>query len=67
MNPDTSQLNQNDYRPMIDEILRNAVTASASDVHIHAGSPPLLRIHTVIRPAISPPSRPSRRSPSQRK
>jgi twitching motility protein PilT len=39
---------------MIDEILRNAVNASASDVHIQAGSPPLYRIHTVVRPSNSP-------------
>lgn len=39
---------------MIDDILRSAVTANASDVHIHAGSPPLLRIHTVIRPSDLP-------------
>jgi twitching motility protein PilT len=39
---------------MIDEILRNAVAASASDVHIQAGSPPLYRIHTVVRPSNAP-------------
>jgi twitching motility protein PilT len=39
---------------MIDDILRHAVTDSASDVHIYAGSPPLFRIQTVIRPSIFP-------------
>jgi twitching motility protein PilT len=35
---------------MIDEILRNAVAASASDIHIQAGSQPLFRINTVVSP-----------------
>jgi twitching motility protein PilT len=34
---------------MIFEILRDAVAAKASDVHIHAGSPPLFRIDTVMQ------------------
>jgi twitching motility protein PilT len=33
---------------MVDEILRSAVAAHASDVHIHAGAPPLFRIDTLI-------------------
>src|SRR5438552_625123 len=32
----------------LDEILRAAVTAKASDIHIHVGAPPLFRIHTVV-------------------
>jgi twitching motility protein PilT len=39
---------------MIDQILQIAVKAGASDVHLHAGSPPLLRINTVIQPADYP-------------
>ena len=35
--------------PLIDEILRAAVAAKASDVHICAGQPPLFRIHTVVQ------------------
>lgn len=34
---------------MVNDILRNAVTAKASDVHINVGSPPLFRIHTVMQ------------------
>ncbi len=34
---------------MINDILRNAVQAKASDVHINVGSPPLFRIHTVVQ------------------
>src|SRR5438874_306125 len=33
---------------LIDDILRNAVAAKASDVHINVGLPPLFRIHTVV-------------------
>jgi twitching motility protein PilT len=39
---------------MIDEILRNAVSVNASDVHIHAGSAPLFRVNTVMRPSNQP-------------
>ncbi|MGA3067670.1 MAG: type IV pilus twitching motility protein PilT [Tepidisphaeraceae bacterium] len=39
---------------MIHEILKHAVHAKASDVHLHAGCPPLLRIDTVIQAASSP-------------
>jgi twitching motility protein PilT len=39
---------------MIYDILKYAVHAKASDVHIHAGCPPLLRIDTVIHPANFP-------------
>ncbi len=39
---------------MIDEILRDAANSKASDVHIHAGMPPQLRIATTIQPASSP-------------
>jgi twitching motility protein PilT len=34
---------------MIDQFLQAAVKAGASDVHIQAGSPPLLRVNTVIQ------------------
>ena len=33
---------------LINDILKNAVQAKASDVHIMVGSPPLFRIHTVV-------------------
>ena len=33
---------------MLNDILRNAVTAKASDIHINVGLPPLFRIHTVV-------------------
>src|SRR5687768_7963133 len=39
---------------MLNDILRNAVTAKASDVHINVGSPPLFRIHTVVQPSDFP-------------
>src|SRR5690242_2045451 len=39
---------------MINDILRNAVTAKASDVHINVGLPPLMRIHTVVQPTDLP-------------
>src|SRR5437868_1682669 len=32
----------------LDEILRAAVAAKASDIHINVGAPPLFRIHTVV-------------------
>jgi len=32
----------------LNEILRSAVQAKASDVHINVGAPPLFRIHTVV-------------------
>ncbi|MDB5303077.1 MAG: pilT [Phycisphaerales bacterium] len=35
-------------------MLRNAVTAKASDVHINVGSPPLFRINTVVAPSDFP-------------
>jgi twitching motility protein PilT len=34
---------------MIEQILRSAVEAGASDVHLHAGSAPLFRINTVVQ------------------
>ena len=34
---------------MIDDILRNAVKAKASEIHITVGAPPLFRIHTVVQ------------------
>lgn len=33
---------------IINDILRNAVAAKASDVHVTVGSPPLFRVHTVV-------------------
>ena len=36
---------------MMNDILRNAVTARASDVHLNAGLPPLFRVDTVVRPS----------------
>ena len=33
---------------MLNDILRNAVTAKASDIHINVGLPPLFRIHTCL-------------------
>jgi twitching motility protein PilT len=39
---------------MLDPILRTAVEAGASDVHLHAGSPPLFRIHSQIQPSRFP-------------
>ena len=39
---------------LINDILRNAVQAKASDVHIMVGAPPLFRIHTVVQPSDFP-------------
>src|SRR6185437_13551638 len=39
---------------LLNDILRNAVQAKASDVHINVGSPPLFRIHTVMTPSDFP-------------
>src|SRR3954463_1527581 len=39
---------------ILDDILRNAVSAKASDIHINVGSPPLFRIHTVVTPTDFP-------------
>src|SRR6059058_2270496 len=39
---------------LLNDMLRNAVTAKASDVHINVGSPPLFRIHTVVTPSDFP-------------
>jgi twitching motility protein PilT len=39
---------------MLNDILRNAVQAKASDVHINVGSPPLFRIHTIVQPSDFP-------------
>src|SRR3954467_9709316 len=33
---------------LLQDILRNAVNAKASDIHINVGAPPLFRLHTVI-------------------
>src|SRR3954452_1464830 len=33
---------------ILNDILRNAVAAKASDIHFHVGLPPLFRIHTVV-------------------
>src|SRR5882672_9856003 len=39
---------------ILNDILRNAVQAKASDVHINVGSPPLFRVHTVVAPSDFP-------------
>src|SRR5688572_28440157 len=39
---------------LLNDILRNAVQAKASDVHINVGLPPLFRIHTVVQPSDFP-------------
>src|SRR5205823_11795768 len=39
---------------MLNDILRNAVTAKASDIHINVGMPPLFRIHTIVTPSDFP-------------
>ena len=36
---------------LLNDILRNAVTAKASDIHINVGAPPLYRVHTVVKPS----------------
>jgi len=38
----------------INDILRNAVQAKASDIHIMVGAPPLYRVHTVVQPSDFP-------------
>ena len=38
----------------LDEILRTAHELDASDVHLVAGHPPMVRVHTVIRPLEHP-------------
>jgi twitching motility protein PilT len=39
---------------LLNDILRNAVAAKASDIHIVVGSPPLFRVHTVVQPSDFP-------------
>jgi twitching motility protein PilT len=39
---------------LINDILRNAVQAKASDIHLMVGAPPLFRIHTVVTPTDFP-------------
>src|SRR3954452_27465 len=39
---------------ILNDILRNAVAAKASDLHINVGLPPLFRIHTVVTPSDFP-------------
>ena len=39
---------------ILNDILRNAVQAKASDIHICVGSPPLFRIHTIVTPSDFP-------------
>ncbi len=39
---------------ILNDILRNAVAAKASDVHINVGLPPLFRVHTVVTPSDFP-------------
>src|SRR3954463_2160412 len=38
----------------LNDILRNACAAKASDIHINVGAPPLFRIHTVVKPSDFP-------------
>jgi len=38
----------------LNDMLRSAVQAKASDVHINVGSPPLFRIHTIVTPSDYP-------------
>jgi twitching motility protein PilT len=38
----------------LNDMLRTAVEAKASDIHINVGSPPLFRIHTVVAPTDLP-------------
>src|SRR3954447_17431144 len=39
---------------LLNDILRNAVQAKASDIHINVGMPPLFRIHTIDTPSDFP-------------
>src|SRR3954447_26078045 len=39
---------------LLNDILRNAVQAKASDIHINVGMPPLFRIHTIVTPSDFP-------------
>ena len=39
---------------ILNDMLRNAVQAKASDIHINVGSPPLFRIHTIVQPSDFP-------------
>src|SRR5207237_3159979 len=39
---------------LLNDILKAAVGAKASDVHINVGAPPLYRIHTVVQPSDFP-------------
>lgn len=39
---------------LLNDILRNAVQAKASDVHINVGLPPLIRVNTVVSPTDFP-------------
>ena len=43
---------------LLNDILRNAVAAKASDVHINVGLPPMFRVHTIMKasdfPIITP-------------
>src|SRR5678815_2855409 len=39
---------------LLNDILRNAVAAKASDVHVMVGAPPLFRIHTAVSPSDFP-------------
>jgi twitching motility protein PilT len=39
---------------IINDILRNAVNAKASDVHINVGLPPLFRVNTIVTPSDFP-------------
>ena len=34
---------------ILNDMLRNAVAAKASDIHINVGMPPMFRIHTILK------------------
>ena len=39
---------------ILNDMLRNAVSVKASDVHINVGMPPMFRIHTILKPSDFP-------------
>jgi twitching motility protein PilT len=48
------RIQNSEFRIMINEILKKALTSKASDVHINVGAPPLFRIHTAVAPSEYP-------------
>ena len=55
---------------LLNDILRNAVAAKASDVHINVGLPPMFRVHTIMKasdfPIVSTTSKTTRHSARSR-